>query len=382
MLLTVNAGSSSLKLSAWSTSRPRPECHWRLDVDLRGVAPPRWTPAEPCPAPALATAGRDADTMLAAVMDWLQHTSTVEGVAHRVVHGGDIAQVACRIDPALRRTLESLAPLAPLHQPAALALIDAVDARFPGLPQTACFDTAFHARQPELYRRYALPEALYAEGIKAYGFHGLSYESVCRQLFAREPALREARVIVSHLGSGASACAINRGQSVSSTMGFSALDGLVMGTRCGRIDAGVLLYLTQAQGYDHRKLEDLLYRKSGLLGVSGISADVRVLLADESPAARLAIGIFCDRAAREIAGLIPTLGGIDALVFTGGIGEHQPAIRSAIVRQLHFLGAGIDESLNLASAPEISEPGAGVRVRVTPCDEESVMATETAGLLT
>lgn len=382
MLLTVNAGSSSLKLSAWTATGPRIDCHWRLDIDLRGVAPPRWTSTDLCSTPMLAPAGSDAASQLATVLDWLQRTSGVQAVAHRVVHGGDIAQVACRLDAELRTRLESFAPLAPLHQPAALALIDDVAARFPGLPQTTCFDTAFHARQPDLYRRYALPEALYAQGIKAYGFHGLSYESVCRQLFAREPALREARVVVSHLGSGASACAIDHGHSLASTMGFSALDGLVMGTRCGRIDAGVLLYLAQAQGYDHRELEDLLYRKSGLLGVSGISADVRVLLAHESPAARLAIDMFCDRAAREIAGLVSTLGGIDALVFTGGIGEHQPAIRSAIVRQLQFLGTRVDESLNRASAAEISVPDASIRVLVSPCDEESVMATESFGLLT
>lgn len=377
MLLTVNAGSSSLKLSVWRDDN----CLWRVTIDLAHGAAPRWQATGKVAPPTLAGNGSSATTHLRTVLASLQADAPIAAVAHRVVHGGDIAETARLLDPPLLADLRALAPRMPLHQPATLSLIESTLANFPTLRQVACFDTAFHACQPELARRYALPESFYEEGIKAYGFHGLSYDSVCRQLFAREPALQQARLLVAHLGNGASACAVNAGRSVATTMGFSALDGLVMGTRCGHIDPGVLLYLLQAKGYDAAALEDLLYRHSGLLGVSGTSADMRALLQQDNEPARRAVDLFCYRAAQEMAALLPALGGVDAIVFTGGIGENQPAIRARIVERLAFLGARGDVAANGSNCYEISTSTSVVRVLVCPCDEESVMASEACRLL-
>ncbi|MFP5382648.1 MAG: acetate/propionate family kinase [Gammaproteobacteria bacterium] len=377
MLLTVNAGSSSLKLSAWREG----SCLWRVTIDLAHGTAPHWQTTGKVATPPLAEPGSSAATHLRTVLASLQADTPLAAVAHRVVHGGDIAETARLLEPPLLADLRALAPRMPLHQPATLSLIDSTGTDFPALRQVACFDTAFHARQPELARRYALPESFYDEGIKACGFHGLSYDSVCRQLFAREPALRQARLLLAHLGNGASACAVNAGRSVATTMGFSALDGLVMGTRCGRIDPGVLLYLLQAKGYDAAALEDLLYRHAGLLGVSGTSADMRVLLQQDNEHARRAVDLFCYRAAQEMAGLLPALGGVDAIVFTGGIGENQPAIRARITGNLAFLGAHGNAEANDDNRYEISTGKSAVRVLVCPCDEESVMASEACRLL-
>lgn len=383
-LLTVNAGSATLKLSGWSTGKP-PFCRWRVAIDLQdtgaGGKAPRWQVAAGEFAPTLAPPGSRASAHLRAVVECLAGRASLCAIAHRVVHGGARTDVARPIDAGLLRELHALSPLAPLHQPVALALIEDVAGALPGVTQLACFDTAFHATQPELAQRYALPEALWQAGVKSYGFHGLSYASVHRQLIASDPGMADARLIVAHLGNGASACAMDSGRSVATTMGFSALDGLVMGTRCGRIDPGVLLYLQRSMGYDVAALEDLLYRRSGLLGVSGISSDVRDLLANGTPAALLALELFSYRAAREIASLVPTLSGVDALVFTGGIGEHQPGIRANIVRYLHGIGAAISESANDEGRMELGSREALLRVLLCQSDEEETMAHESSELL-
>jgi acetate kinase len=276
---------------------------------------------------------------------------------HRVVHGGDRFSLPTLMDPDVMRVLEALCPLAPLHQPHNLAGIRAVTAHRPGLPQVACFDTAFHQAQPRLARMFALPRALYEAGVKRYGFHGLSYEYVARRLQEMPELKSRARVIIAHLGNGSSLCAVENGRSIASSMGFTALDGLMMGTRSGTIDPGVLLYLMDEKGMSSRDLERLLYRESGLLGVSGVSADMRALLASSEPNAKLAIELYAYRAAREIGSLAAALGGLDALVFTGGIGEHAAPVREAICEASLWLG-------NFA-------------VAVVPTNEEEMIARHT-----
>lgn len=252
---------------------------------------------------------------------------------HRVVHGGDRFAAPVRLDPGVVAELERLCPLAPLHQPHNLAGIRAVAAARPALAQVACFDTAFHQTQPDLARRFALPAALHDAGIKRYGFHGLSYESVVRKVAP------QGRAIIAHLGNGSSLCAVRDGRSIACTMGFTALEGLVMGTRSGSIDPGVLLYLMDEKGYSTRDLERLLYRESGLLGVSGLSHDMRTLLASRDPRARLAVDLYVYRIVREAGSLAAALGGLDLLVFTGGIGEHAAPVREAVGGALAWLGA-------------------------------------------
>jgi len=276
--------------------------------------------------------------------------------------------------------LSDLTPLAPLHQPGCLAPVHAIAAARPALPQVGCFDTALHATLPKLAWRYALPRDL-DSAIRVYGFHGLSYEHIARQLRDEAPALAPGRVVAAHLGNGASLCAMQDGRSVDTTMGFSALEGLVMGTRCGALDSGVLLYLLQEKGLDAEALQTLLYRRSGLLGVSGIAADVRTLTESHAPEAAEALDLFCFRAAKLAAGMAASLGGLDGIVFTGGIGEHAPAIRAAICARLEWFGVALDPLLNARGVGAISTPGSTVAVRVIPADEEASIARHTAGLL-
>lgn len=299
------------------------------------------------------------------------------GFGHRVVHGGRAHAAPARVTPALIAELAALVPLAPLHQPHNLAPMRALAAHFPGLPQVACFDTAFHATQPAVARAFALPRELTAEGVIRYGFHGLSYEYIARRLAALAPGLARGRVIVAHLGNGASACALRDGRSVASTMGFTAVDGLMMGTRSGALDPGVLLYLMDRHGMDARALETLLYRQSGLLGVSGIAADMRTLRASASPAAAEAIALFCYRLAREIGSLAAALGGLDGLVFTGGIGEHDGATRAEVARLSAWLGVAVDPARNDMPCCRISAEAATVETWVIPTDEEWMIARHT-----
>jgi acetate kinase len=317
------------------------------------------------------------------LFDWLsaQGVPQLSAAGHRVVHGGEHFTAPVCVTPAIEAQLAALAPLAPLHQPHNLAAIHALRKLQPALPQAACFDTAFHRTQPEMAQRYALPAELTAGGVRRYGFHGLSYEYIAGELPAHLGDRASGRVIVAHLGNGASLCAQRDRRSLATTMGFSTLDGLMMGTRCGSIDPGVLLYLLQEKAYTTRKLEDLLYRNSGLLGMSGISSDVRDLLASNAPAAREALDLFCYRVVREIGSLIAALGGLDALVFTAGIGEHASELRAHICKPLEWLGLELDEAANRANAPAISTPGSRVTTLVIPTNEEAVIAHHTARVL-
>ena len=271
-------------------------------------------------------------------------------MGHRVVHGGQHYSAPVLIDATVLAELETLVPLAPLHQPHNLATIRVLLETMPSLPQVACFDTAFHRTQPDVAQRFAIPRRFADEGVRHYGFHGLSYEYIASVLPTLEPALADARIIVAHLGSGASLCALHKGRSIATTMGFSPLDGLVMGTRCGNIDPGVLLYLMDRHNMDARALEQLLYHQSGLLGVSGISNDMRTLLASDDPHAQEAIELFVYRVGREIGSLAAALGGLDALVFTGGIGEHSAVIRAKVCHQAAWLGLELDDSANEADS--------------------------------
>ena len=262
----------------------------------------------------------------------------VLGVGHRVVHGGTEFAGPVRIDQAVMAALKKLVPLAPLHEPHNLAPIEAIAANQPDLPQVACFDTAFHRSQPAVAQEFAVPRELTAAGVRRYGFHGLSYDFIVTRLREIDPALAKSRLVIAHLGNGASLCAVADGRSVASTMGFTAVDGLMMGTRCGALDPGVLLYLMQERGFDTKAIEDLIYRRSGLLGVSGISSDMRTLRQSKAPEARKAIDLFVYRIVREIGSLAAALGGIDALIFTAGIGEHDRLTRAEVVCRLRLAG--------------------------------------------
>ncbi|EQB16730.1 MULTISPECIES: acetate/propionate family kinase [Sphingobium] len=305
----------------------------------------------------------------------------VVAIGHRVVHGGTEYAAPRRVDAPLLDKLEALCPLAPLHQPHNLAAIRAIAALAPDLLQVACFDTAFHHDKPAVASRLALPRAFHDQGIRRYGFHGLSYEYIARRLGEIDPALAAGRVIAAHLGNGASLCAMRAGKSVDTTMGFTALDGLMMGTRCGSIDPGVVLHLQTQLGMSATEVETLFYRESGLLGVSGISSDMRTLTASAAPQAAEAIDLFTWRAAREVAALTASLGGLDALVFTAGIGENSAEVRSRICARLDWLGVTIDEIANAGDALRIGMPDSPVAVHVIPTDEERMIALHTLHVL-
>ncbi len=305
----------------------------------------------------------------------------VAAVGHRVVHGGQLFSSAVLATPAVVDELETLSPLAPLHQPHNLAPIRIIHRRRPGLPQVACFDTAFHRHQPDVAQAYALPASITGRGVRRYGFHGLSYEYIASVLGDYSPAAATGRTVVAHLGNGASMCAIAGGRSVASTMGFTAVDGLPMGTRCGNLDPGVILYLIDELGMSTRDVADLIYRQSGLLGVSGMSSDMRELLASDEPPARAAVDLFVYRIARELGSLAAAMGGIDALVFTAGIGENAPAIRQRVAALCAWCGVDIDAAANAAAGPCISTPGSRVETWVIPTNEESMIARHTMALV-
>lgn len=298
-------------------------------------------------------------------------------LGHRVVHGGPRFSGPVLVDDAVIAELERFVPLAPLHQPNNLAPIKALHERAPEVPQVACFDTAFHRGHSELADRYAIPDALYAEGVRRYGFHGLSYEYVSGRLADVAPDIAQGRVVIAHLGSGASMCAIVAGRSVESTMGFTALDGLPMGTRPGQIDPGVILYLLTEKRMKANAVEHFLYHDCGLKGLSGLSGDVRDLLASNRPEARLAIDLFVYRIALLAGALVSAMGGIDAFVFTAGIGENAPTIRQAVIRRLRWLGLELDDDENARGGPRISRQGAPVACYVIPTDEEWMIARHT-----
>ena len=302
-------------------------------------------------------------------------------VGHRVVHGGPNHASPVLIDDGLLDELQDLVPLAPLHQPHNLAPIRAIRAAQPELPQVACFDTAFHAGQAWEEQSFALPRELTQEGVRRYGFHGISYDFIASRLKVLAPELAQGKVVVAHLGNGASLCAIKDGRSVASTMGFTAVDGLVMGTRSGALDPGVLIYLMDRHGLDARGLEDLIYKKSGLLGVSGISSDMRALRASDAPEAKQAIRLFIHRIQREIGALAAVMGGIDGIVFTAGIGENDAATRAEVVAGCGWLGAAIDPERNLAAEMDLSADTSRLRILRIPTDEELNIAKATIALI-
>ena len=387
IVLVLNAGSSSLKYSVYANMAGGPQRlqHGKIaglnatprfdasDISGREVATRGW------PAGALSHAG--ALDFLLGHIDASFRDDTLCAVGHRVVHGGTFCSGPVRIDAGLIGQLQQLIPLAPLHQPHNLAPIQKLAADRPTLPQVACFDTAFHCGQPPLAQALALPREITARGVHRYGFHGLSYEYIATVLPRHDAKSATGRVIVAHLGNGASLCAMRAGASVATTMGFTALEGLMMGTRSGAIDPGVLLYLMDEMHMGARAIEDLLYRRSGLLGVSGISADMRVLLESADPRAAEAVALFVYRISREIGSLAAALGGLDALVFTAGIGEHSAAVRERICREAAWLGVELDAAANQTHGPRISSAGSRVPVWVIPTDEELMIARHTLDVL-
>ena len=380
-ILTLNAGSSSLKFALFDaaarTAAVRGEIEGLGDAphllarDAGGavLAEQRWPKGQEHPFATVLEA-------LLAFADAHLGRDGLGAVGHRVVHGGAEHVAPERVTAALLAALDGLTPLDPLHMPHNIAPMRAVAAARPSLPQVACFDTAFHHTLPPVAQRLALPRAVSALGVRRYGFHGLSYEYIASRLPVVSPGLAAGRVIVAHLGAGASLCALMAGRSIETTTGFSALDGLVMATRCGSIDPGVILYLGQ-QGRSFAEIEDMLYRRSGLLGVSGLSGDVRVLLGSADPHAQEALELFSYRIATQAGALASALGGLDGLVFTAGIGEHAAPVRAAACARLAWLGVRLDEAANAAGAGLISTRDSRVEVRVIATDEEAMIARHT-----
>ncbi|GGO28528.1 acetate kinase [Gemmobacter aquaticus] len=388
VILVLNAGSSSLKFQIFDITPAGPERLYKGQIDGIGVHP-RFRVADRDGAALLdqsypAAEIPDLAAATGRLRQWLvEHAEgmTLRAIGHRVVHGGPDYDRAVRIDADVLKRLERFEDLAPLHQPNNLAPIRMVMAAAPDMAQVACFDTAFHRGHAPVADCYAIPAALYDEGVRRYGFHGLSYEYIANRLQTVAPDLSAGRIIVAHLGSGASMCAIRGGRSVESTMGFTALDGLPMGTRPGQLDPGVVLYLIDQKGMSAAEVSDLLYKQSGLKGLSGVSNDMRDLLVSTDPRAAFAIDHFVHRCAISIGGLTAALGGLDALVFTAGIGENAPQVRTRIAERIGWLGAELDAAANERNEMVISTPGSKLRLMVIPTDEELMIARQTLALL-
>ena len=388
-VLVLNAGSSSIKFSLFAARRDELALIAGGQIARLHTAP-HFVARDAAGKPAAekqwpAEAELDHEGALAYIVDWLKATHGAEhrvaAVGHRVVHGGADYGAPVRVDAAILAKLERLVPLAPLHQPHNLAPIRALLERSPGLPQVACFDTAMHRSNPPVAQMFALPAELTEAGVRRYGFHGLSYEYIASVLAQFDAAAARGRTVVLHLGNGASMCALHAGRSVASTMGFTAVDGLPMGTRCGAIDPGVMLYLMDERKMDARALEKLIYQQSGLLGVSGVSSDMRVLLESAEPRARLAVELFVYRIGRELGSLAAALGGVDALVFTAGIGEHAASIRERVCRQAAWLGVELDAKANAVHGPRPSTASSRVAAWVIPTNEELMIARHTRAVL-
>ncbi len=387
-ILVLNAGSSSIKFSLFL------ERSEALDLLLGGqieslytvprfkardaagavVGERQWTADE--------TLGHDgAIAYLAGFLREQLGEHRLAAVGHRVVHGGLDYAAPIRLTAEIVGNLEQFIPLAPLHQPHNLKPIRLLLANQPALPQVACFDTAFHRGQPEVAQAFALPPEITDRGVRRYGFHGLSYEYIASVLPQVDPRAASGRTVVLHLGNGASLCAIHDGKSVASTMGFTAMDGLPMGTRCGNLDPGVVLYLVDELKMDARAIEKLLYQQSGLLGVSGVSSDMRTLLASDEPRAKFAVELFVYRIGRELGSLAAALGGLDALVFTAGIGEHAAPIRERVCQAAAWLGVELDPTANATGGPRISTAGSRTPAWVIPTNEELMIARHTRTLV-
>jgi acetate kinase len=386
-IAVVNAGSSSIKFAIYQAIRGEEELLYRGQIEQLGVSPHlhvvgatgdvvddrSWAADE--------MDHRAATQEILTTAARLARGMPVVGVGHRVAHGGTVHAAPVRIDAKVLSYLATLSPLAPLHQPHNLAAIEAIAEAAPRIRQVACFDTAFHRSLPPLAQMMALPRELMDAGVRRYGFHGISYEYIASRLAELAPELIDGRVVIAHLGNGASLCALERGRSVACTMGFTAVDGLVMGTRCGTLDPGVLLHLMDAYGMGAREIETLIYRKSGLLGVSGVSSDMRRLRESTDPRAKEAIDLFVYRIVREIGSAAAAMGGLDGLVFTGGIGEHDASTRAEVGKGCAWLGLALDPGLNERGAGRINSAVSHVSSWVIPTDEERMVARHTAALL-
>jgi acetate kinase len=387
-IAVINAGSSSIKFSLFVVRGDV------LELEVRGQIAGLYT--EP------AFVARSADDRVLAEKSWgsgvaLGHEGALDhliayardelgvhrlaGVGHRIVHGGLEFTQPVRLDDEVLRRLERFVPLAPLHQPHNLAPVRRLLAQLPQLPQVACFDTSFHRSNTDLAQMFGLPHAMFEQGVRRYGFHGLSYEYIASVLPRLDPRAAKGRTVVAHLGNGASLCAMVGARSVATSMGFTAVDGLMMGTRSGTLDPGVVLYLMDQHGMDARAIEKLIYNESGLLGVSGLSSDMRALLASDAPRAKLAIDLYCYRIGRELGSLAAAASGLDALVFTAGIGENAAPIRAAVCRSAAWLGVELDDAANARGGPCISTPASCASAWVVPTDEELMIARHTQRLL-
>jgi len=391
-ILVLNAGSSSIKFSIFAFSGEVRSLALFYHGELEGIgAKPRFIVNDVTgkrvveePVTAGATGNLGHEDALAVLLGWIEgHAAglTIVAAGHRVVHGGALFSAPVLVGPAVISQLERFVPLAPLHQPHNIAAIRAMVKIKPKLPQVACFDTAFHHTQPPIAQAFALPRDLSEAGVKRYGFHGLSYEYIAHVLPDFLGAGSDGRAVVAHLGNGASMCAMRERKSVATTMGFTALEGLPMGTRSGSVDPGVILYLISERGMDVAEVTDLLYHKSGLLGVSGLSSDMRELLESQTRHAAEAVDLFVYRIGRELGSLVAALGGLDVFVFTAGIGEHATAIRKRVCEDATWLGVRLDKTANLRGGPRISQDDSAVSVWVIPTDEELMIARHTAACL-
>ncbi|WOH78381.1 acetate/propionate family kinase [Bradyrhizobium sp. BEA-2-5] len=385
-VLVVNSGSSSIKFGVFDASHADPALLCKAQIDEHeGASRLVFTDPAGRASFALEQAEPDAspDRLFADVLARIEHHlgERLRAVGHRVVHGGREFPRPVEVNRTVLAVLDALTPLAPLHQPRCLTPIRAISAIRPELMQVACFDTSFHHGIAPPVNRFAIPRHLERAGIRRYGFHGLSFEYVAGRLADISPEFSAKRTVVAHLGNGASLCALRDGRSIDTTMGLTPLDGLVMGTRCGTIDPGVLLYLQQRHGMSVDDLEQLLYHQSGLLGVSGVSSDMRVLLASQEPAAKEAVDLFAFRIAQQVAAMAGTLGGLDCLVFTGGIGEHASEVRTQVCDQLGWLGVQLDPSANTAAQLHIACEDSSVDVLVMATNEEAAIARHCAALI-
>jgi acetate kinase len=389
VILTLNAGSSSLKFAAFHLVRgAEPALLASGEVEGIGASPNgsvKTAAGEKAELSFERTGARvDHAGAMAAILGWLKlarYDSSIVAVGHRIVHGGPDFAAPVLIDEATLANLRALIPLAPLHQPHNIAGVEAAMKAFPSTPQVACFDTAFHRSHPFIDDTYALPRSYYDEGVRRYGFHGLSYEFITRRLGKIAPQVARKGVVIAHLGNGASMCSVRDGRAVASTMGFTALDGLAMGTRCGQVDPGVVLYLMAERKMSADEVSDLLWKNSGLKGMSGVSQDMRELEASSSSAARDAIAYFVSRIRRELGALAATVSGAEAVVFTAGIGEHSWRVREAALTDMEWMGIHLDPEANRAGAGIISAKDSSTNVFVIPTDEELMIAEHTMSVI-
>ena len=385
LILTLNAGSSSLKFAAFRLANGG-DPNLLASGQVEGIGATEKGSVKTASGETAELSFNqshprvDHAAAMGSILDWLRkagYDSSVAAVGHRIVHGGPDYAEPVLIDNATLTNLRALIPLAPLHQPHNVAGIEAAMKAFPSTPQVACFDTAFHRSHPFINDTYALPRSYYDEGVRRYGFHGLSYEFITRKLRTIAPEIAREDVIIAHLGNGASMCAVHDGRAIATTMGFTALDGLSMGTRCGQVDPGVVLYLMAEKKMNADEISDLLWKNSGLKGMSGLSQDMRELEASDSPAARDAIAYFVARIRRELAGLAGTVNGAEAIVFTAGIGEHSWKVREAALKDMEWMGVHFDTQANRANAQIISAKTSPTMVFVIPTNEELMIAEHT-----